>query len=237
MDNINIIDKRVIRFGYVLRTITLLTLFLLSIVTNKVWAADVKYYIINNQGKICFQYVIKDGFTYTSIDKSKLCVHPWARSMVATDFRFYTNKEDADADAAGTIGAHFEEGESIKSETTGLGPFYVRYRMKTQQELEAEDYTYDPDGNMTYLVQIRERNSNGRNAKRRQVYFDGATDDKRFEFSLPGSNRTDIPDPNPEIEGGGTGNLQTAVPYRFRFDTKGDAYGVYIYNGGGEGLR
>ena len=220
-----------------IRTIATLLFLLVGNLLQQMWAVDVKYYIINNQGKICFQYVIKDGFTYTSIDKSKLCVHPWARSMVATGFRFYTDKEDAVADAAGTIGAHFDEGEPINSETTGLGPFYVRYRMKTQQELEAEGYTYDPDGNMTYLVQIRERNSSGRNAKRRQVYFDNETQDQRFEFSLPGSNRTDIPDPNPEIEGGGTGNLQTAVPYRFRFDTKGDAYGVYIYNGGGEGLN
>ena len=220
-----------------IRTIATLLFLLVGNLLQQMWAADVKYYIINNQGKVCFQYVIKDGFTYTSIDKSKLCVHPWARSMVATGFRFYTDKEDAVADAAGTIGAHFDEGEPINSETTGLGPFYVRYRMKTQQELEAEGYTYDPDGNMTYLVQIRERNSNGRNAKRRQVYFDNETQDQRFEFSLPGNNRTDIPDPDPEIEGGGAGNLQTAVPYRFRFDTKGDAYGVYIYNGGGEGLN
>ncbi len=220
-----------------IRTIATLLFLLVGNLLQQMWAADVKYYIINNQGKVCFQYVIKDGFNYTSIDKSELCVHPWARSMVATGFRFYTNKDDAVADAAGTIGAHFDEGEPINSETTGLGPFYVRYRMKTQQELEAEGYTYDPDGNMTYLMQIRERNSNGRNAKRRQVYFDNETQDQRFEFSLPGSYRTDIPDPNPEIEGGGTGNLQTAVPYRFRFDTKGDAYGVYIYNGGGEGLN
>lgn len=220
-----------------IRTIATLLFLLVGNLLQQMWAADIKYYIINNQGKVCFQYVIKDGFNYTSIDKSELCVHPWARSMVATGFRFYTNKDDAVADAAGTIGAHFDEGEPINSETTGLGPFYVRYRMKTQQELEAEGYTYDPDGNMTYLMQIRERNSNGRNAKRRQVYFDNETQDQRFEFSLPGNNRTDIPDPNPEIEGGGTGNLQTAVPYRFRFDTKGDAYGVYIYNGGGEGLN
>lgn len=220
-----------------IRTIATLLFLLVGNLLQQMWAADVKYYIINNQGKVCFQYVIKDGLNYTSINKSELCVHPWARSMVATGFRFYTNKDDAVADAAGTIGAHFDEGEPINSETTGLGPFYVRYRMKTQQELEAEGYTYDPDGNMTYLMQIRERNSNGRNAKRRQVYFDNETQDQRFEFSLPGSYRTDIPDPNPEIEGGGTGNLQTAVPYRFRFDTKGDAYGVYIYNGGGEGLN
>lgn len=205
----------------------LLLLFMLCSMVSTMWGADVTYYIINNNGKVCFQYVIKDGFTYTSIDKTKLCVHPWARSMVATNFRFYTSKEEAVADAAGTQGAYYEEGEPINSETTGTGPFYVRYSMKTQQELESEGYVYDPDGNMTYLVQIRERNTSGRNAKRRQVYFDAETNDQRFEFSLPGSNRTDIPD----------GSLQNTVPYRFRFDTKGDAYGVYIYNGAGEGIN
>ncbi len=235
MDNINIIDKRVIRLGFVLRTITLLALCLLSIVASKVWAADVKYYIINNNGKVCFQYVIKEGFTYYNYDgyniKTHLYVHPWARSMVATGFRFYTNIEEARADAAGTIGAHFEEGETINSETTGTGPFYVRYRMKTQQELEEEGFTYDPDGRMTYFMQIRERNAKG--GKRRQVYFDAETNDKRFEFGSPGGSEADIP----YSEEGGDGYLQIDVPYRFRFDTKGDAYGVYIYNGAGEGLN
>lgn len=227
MKNINIIDKRVIRFGYVLRTITLLTLFLLSIVTNKVWAADIKYHIINNNGKECFVYVIKDGFTYKSIDRNKLCVHSWARSMVAKDFRFYTNKADAVADAARTIGTHFEEGDLISEKAPGTTDFYVRYSMKTKQDLEDEHYLdYDPDGNVVFYIQIRERNDK-RNAKRRQVYFDGATQDLRFEFSQPGGYRADIPDEN----------LQRELPYRFRFDPKGDAYGVYIYNGTGEGIN
>lgn len=214
-----------------IRTIATLLFLLVGNLLQQMWAADVKYYIINNQGKVCFQYVIKDGFTYTSINKSELCVHPWARSMVATGFRFYTNIEDARADAAGTIGAHFEEGEPINSETTGTGPFYVRYRMKTQQELEEEGFTYDPDGRMTYFMQIRERNAKG--GKRRQVYFDAETNDKRFEFGSPGGSEADIP----YSEEGGDGYLQIDVPYRFRFDTKGDAYGVYIYNGAGEGLN
>ncbi len=220
-----------------IRTIATLLFLLVGNLLQQMWAADIKYHIINNNGKECFVYVIKDNYTYHSIDKTKLCVHPWARSMVATGFRFYTNKDNAVADAAGTIGSYFEEGDVISEVAPGTTTFYVRYRMKTQDELVSEGYTYDPDGNMTYLMQIRERNENNRNAKRRQVYFDGETQDQRFEFSLPGSYRTDIPDPNPEIEGGGTGNLQTAVPYRFRFDTKGDAYGVYIYNGGGEGIN
>lgn len=215
------------------RLTAVLLLLILGCIFSKALAADIKYHIINNQGKVCFQYVIKDSYTYTSIDKNKLCVHPWARSMVATGFRFYTNKAEAEADAAGTIGSHFEEGDEISVVAPGTTTFYVRYRMKTQDELESEGYVYDPDGNMAYLMQIRERNAKG--GKRRQVYYDAETNDNRFEFGWPGSNSTDIPDPDPEIDGGGPENLQTAVPYRFRFDTKGDAYGVYIYNGAAEG--
>lgn len=192
------------------------------------WGADIKYYIINNQGKECFVYVIKDNYTYHSIDKTKLCVHSWARSMIAKDFRFYTNKADAVADAAGTIGTYFEEGDVINDVAPGATEFYVRYSMKTKQDLVDEGYLYyDPDGNVVYFLQIRERNENNRNAKRRQVYFDGATQDLRFEFSQPGGNRTDIPDQD----------LQRELPYRFRFVPDGDAYGVYIYNGTAEGIN
>ena len=202
------------------------------------WGADIKYYIINNQGKVCFQYVIQDAVNYTSIDKTKLCVHPWARSMVAKDFRFYTERADAVLDAGGAIGSHFVEGDVISEVAPGTTTFYVRYSLKNEDDLAAEgfvDLQYDNNGSMTYLVQIRERNGSNKNAKRRQVYFDAATADQRFEVGSPGSNRTDIPDPDPAVEGGGAGNLQTALPYRFRFVPNGDPYGVYIYNGAGEG--
>ena len=210
-----------------IRTMATLLFLLVGNLLQQMWAADIKYYIINNKGKVCFQYVIKDGFSYTSVDRTKLCVHPWARSMVAKDFRFYTDKADAVADAAGTEGSYFHEGDVISEVAEGTTAFYVRYSMKSQIELEDEGFIYDPNGNMTYLIQIRERNTNNRNAHRRQAYFDNETADHRFEFNkFVKGNRTDIPD----------NELQTTVPYRFRFDTKGDAYGVYIYNGGGESL-
>ena len=218
------------------RHITILILLLLSCLFSKALAADdIIYHIINNQGKECFRYVIKGSYNYTSIDKTRFCVHPWARSMVATNFRFYINKADAEADAAGTIDFYYKEGDTISKVANGTKEFYVRYSMKTQDELVSEGFTYDPEGNMTYLMQIRERSAKG--GKRRQAYYDAETNDKRFEFGKPGSNNTDIPNPDPEVEGGGDGNLQTALPYRFRFDTKGDAYGVYIYNGAAEGVN
>ncbi len=195
---------------------TILLLYLLSSLINVMWGADIQYIIINNDGKNCFQYVIKGDYNYSSIDKTKLCVHPWARSVVATNFRFYVNKEDAVADANGTQGSYFTEGTTIDSETTGTGPFYVRYSMKTPEELAAEGFSYDPEGNMTYLLQIRERNAKG--GKRRQVYYD-ATSDKRFEFGSPGAKNTDIP-----IE-----SLQKDEQYLFRV-VSSDPYNTYFYN-------
>ena len=75
-----------------IRKVTLMILLMLVGLALRAGAADIKYYIINNDGKVCFQYVIKDGsgFTYTSVDKTTLCVHPHARSIFATNFRFYT---------------------------------------------------------------------------------------------------------------------------------------------------
>ena len=180
----------------------------------KASAVDIKYHIINNQGKECFRYVIKGDYNYSSIDKTKLCVHPWARSVVATNFRFYVNKEDAVTDANGTQGAFFSEGETISEVAPGKTEFYVRYSMKTPEELAEAGFTYDPDGTMTYLLQIRERNAKG--GKRRQVYYD-ALSDNRFEFGSP--SNTDIP-----IE-----SLQKEEQYLFRV-VSNDPYNTYLYN-------
>ena len=182
----------------------------------KASAVDIKYHIINNQGKECFRYVIKGDYNYSSIDKTKLCVHPWARSVVATNFRFYINKDDAVADANGTVGSHFSVGDVISEVAPGTTEFYVRYSMKSPEELAAEGFSYDPEGNMTYLLQIRERNAKG--GKRRQVYYD-ALSDNRFEFGSPGSNNTDIP-----IE-----SLQKDEQYLFRV-VSNDPYNTYFYN-------
>lgn len=193
--------------------------------------ADIRYHIINNQGKECFRYVIKDNLSYESkatagFDyKTELCVHPWARSVVATNFRFYINREDAVADAAGTIGSYFKEGYAISD--ANATEFYVRYSMKSADELAAAGFTYDPDGNMTYLIQIRERNAKG--GKRRQVYYDTA--DGRFEFGYPGEKNKDIP----SFESSESFKLQTDLEYRFRVKSGDDPYNTYFYNGAGEG--
>lgn len=197
----------------------LMLLMLLGLVFGKAWGADIRYHIINNDGKECFRYVIKGDYKYSSIDKTKLCVHPWARSVVATDFRFYINREDAVTDANGLVGSHFFEGDVISEVAPGTTEFYVRYSMMSPEELTAAGYTYDPEGNMTYLMQIRERYAKG--GKRRQVYYD--TTDERFEFGSPGSNNTDIP-----FE-----NLQKGVQYRFRV-VSNDPYNTYLYNGAAE---
>ena len=199
------------------RHITILILLLLSCLFSKALAADIKYYIINNQGQVCFQYVIKDNLTYTSIDKTTLCVHPHARSIFATNFRFYTTPEDAVKDAKDNMqGAHFELGTPIDAETTGTGPFYVRYDM-------VDNPAIDITGTMSYLMQIRERYNNKGTGRRRQVYYDNGKD-SRFEFGNPGNTEEDIPDDD----------LDKDLQYRFRFVANGDPYNIYIYNGTAE---
>ena len=199
-----------------IRKVTLMILLMMVGLVLKANAADITYHIINNNGKECFRYVIKGDYNYSSIDKTKLCVHPWARSVVATNFRFYVNKDDAVADAKVTVGSHFSEGDVISEVAPGTTEFYVRYSMKTPEELAAEGFTYDPEGNMTYLLQIRERNAKG--GKRRQVYYD-AISDKKFEFGSPGAKNTDIP----------IGSLQKDEPYLFRV-VSDDPYNTYFYN-------
>lgn len=216
-----------------IRKITLMIILMLVGLVLRASAADIKYHIINNQGKECFRYVIKDNLSYESkatagFDyKTELCVHPWARSVVATNFRFYVNREDAVADANGTLGAYFSEGDVISEVAPGETEFYVRYSMKSADELAAAGFTYDPDGNMTYLIQIRERNAKG--GKRRQVYYDTA--DGRFEFGNPGAKNTDIP----SFDSGESFKLQTDLQYRFRVKSGDDPYNTYFYNGAGEG--
>ena len=214
------------------RKVTLMVILMLVGLALRA-GADIRYHIINNQGKECFRYVIKDNLSYESkatagFDyKTELCVHPWARSVVATNFRFYINREDAVADANGTLGAYFNEGDVISEVAPGKTEFYVRYSMMSADELAAAGFTYDPDGNMTYLIQIRERN--GKGAKRRQVYYD--TVDGRFEFGDPGANNTDIP----SFDSGESFKLQTDLKYRFRVKSGDDPYNTYFYNGAGEG--
>ena len=215
------------------RMMTLLLMMTVGSMMNMAWGDDIIYHIINNQGKECFRYVIKGNLSYESkatagFDyKTELCVHPWARSVVATNFRFYINREDAVADANGTLGAYFSEGDVISEVAPEKNEFYVRYSMMSPDELTAVGFTYDPDGNMTYLIQIRERNAKG--GKRRQVYYD--TDDGRFEFGYPGEKNKDIP----SFESSESFKLQTDLKYRFRVKSGDDPYNTYFYNGAGEG--
>ena len=84
---------------------------------SEMWAADYKYIIINNKGNEAFNYIISTGTTYASIDNTKFCIHPKAKSVLATNFRFYTTKDAAVADANGTIGIHYSLGDAIPTPT------------------------------------------------------------------------------------------------------------------------
>ena len=62
----------------------------------QVWAGNVKFIIVNNKGNKVFNY---------TIDTSTLQIHEKAKSVFATNFRFYTTEEAAVANATlGTAG-------------------------------------------------------------------------------------------------------------------------------------
>ena len=118
-------------------------------------ATDYKYVIINNKGNKAFNYTIRGDITYSSINKEQLCVHPKAKSVLATNFRFYTTEAAAVADANGTIGTsgtdYYTEGTAI-SGITGVtdNTFYVRYSLKDNPAI-------DINGGKLYKIQARNR--------------------------------------------------------------------------------
>lgn len=107
-----------------------------------------KYIFINNKGNKAFNYSTDN----TSIGKTTLAIHPKAKSVLATNFRFYTTEAAAVADAAGTIGTYYTEGTAI-SDITGVtdNTFYVRYD-------RVDDPAIDINGEKTYKIQARNRN-------------------------------------------------------------------------------
>ena len=74
---------------------SILVLLMTVLGVGEMSGADYKYIFINNKGNEAFNYIISTGTTYTSIDKTKFCVHLKAKSVLATNFRFYTTKAAA----------------------------------------------------------------------------------------------------------------------------------------------
>ena len=64
------------------RTLLLLVVMLVMGV-GEMWGDDYKYIFINNKGKQAFNF----STTYSSNDKTKLYIHPKAKSVLATNFR------------------------------------------------------------------------------------------------------------------------------------------------------
>ena len=131
------------------RTLLLLVVMLVMGV-GEMSSADYKYIIINNKGNEAFNYIISTETNYNSIDKTKFCVHLKARSVLATNFRFYTTKTDAQADANGTIGSHYSEGNAIPDPTNENKTFYVRYDL-------VDNPAININGEKTYKIQARNR--------------------------------------------------------------------------------
>ena len=131
----------------------LLVLMMMVVGVGEMWAAgyDYKYIFINNKGNEAFNYIINTGTTYSSIDKTKFCVHLKAKSVLATNFRFYTTKADAQADANGTIGTYYSEGDDIPTPNENK-TFYVRYDL-------VDDPAIDINAEKVYKLQVRDRNN------------------------------------------------------------------------------
>ena len=180
----------------VLRTMLLL-LLLMTAGASTAWGQNYKYIFVNNKGKKAFNYSTNN----TTIDKTTLAIHPKAKSVLATNFRFYTTEAAAVADANGTIGTagtdYYVEGTTI-SGITGVinNTFYVRYDLVASPSINI-------NGGKWYKLQIH-----GRNGTLYYIYYDSS--DKTLRI-----NNTDD----------GTGTEK----YLWRFES-GDPYDVYITN-------
>lgn len=118
-------------------------------------ATNYKYVIINNKGNKAFNYSTDNS---TSYGKTTLAIHPKAKSVLATNFRFYTTEAGAVADASGTIGTagtdYYTEGTAI-SDINNItdNTFFVRYDL-------VENPTIDINAEKMYKLQVYRRNGN-----------------------------------------------------------------------------
>ncbi len=180
----------------ILRSIMLLVL-MVAFGSNVSWADDYKYIFINNKGKQAFNF----STTYSlNNDKTKLYIHPKAKSVLATNFRFYTTEAAAVADATngptGTAGTdYYTEGTTISS-ITGFtnNTFYVRYDL-------VDDPAIDINGEKTYKLHLH-----GRDKALYYIYYDNSDKKIKMHKTDDGTNK-----------------------FIWRFDS-GDPYDVYITN-------
>lgn len=163
-------------------------------------ATNYKYVIINNKGNKAFNYTIRGDINYTSINKEQLCVHPKAKSVLATNFRFYTTEHAAKADASsgvtGTEGTdYYTEGTTISGiEGVTDNTFYVRYSLKDNPAI-------DINAEKAYKMQVRDRSN-----KWYYIVYDGSANKIKMVTA----------------EG-------TTSSYLWKFDS-GDPYDMYILN-------
>lgn len=163
-------------------------------------AINYKYVIINNKGNEAFNYTIQGDVNYSSINKAQLCVHPKAKSVLATNFRFYTTEAAAVADASsGVTGAagidYYTEGTTI-SDITNVreNTFYVRYSLKDNPAI-------DINAEKVYKLQVRQRNGTWY-----YVVYDGSANTIKMKTAEGTSNS-----------------------YLWKLDS-GDPYDMYILN-------
>ncbi len=145
MKNINIIDKLVIRFGYVLRTITLLTLFLLSIVTNKVWAVDYQYtyMVINLSKEIATQAKATQAAGNTPEIPTVI------QNQLVTNYHYWSEAAVTQSGTTFTVNDGASELASLPSDNATI---YVTY------EYNNASSPIDLSGNTIYYIKDQDKN-------------------------------------------------------------------------------
>ena len=102
------------------KAMLLVLLFLEGGMASEAWATlatPARYYIVNNKGSVVFNF---------NNNTDNLYVHAKARSPLAKNFRFYTTKEDAIADATNGTKTNAVYEVDNPSAASG-GTYYVRY--------------------------------------------------------------------------------------------------------------
>ena len=114
-------------------------LLMLGMSVSDALAFTARYYIVNNKGKVAFNY---------ASTSSTLSVDPKAQSIYAENFRFYTSLTDAQTDAS-TSGASKPNVLSLGAAATDGATYYVRY--------DAKSTRVGSNSSKKHLIRVRNR--------------------------------------------------------------------------------
>ena len=159
-------SKLILRTILSKKTLLFLLFALIGGMTSETWALTARYYIVNNKGKVAFNY---------ASTSTTLAVDPKAQGIYAENFRFYTSLADAQTDAS-TNGASKPNALSLGATATDGATYYVRYDAKSERVGKV--------GSVKYLMRARNRNGIWW-----YIYFDSADGNKlKMTTQLDGTN-------------------------------------------------